>query len=117
MPDLEHTANCESSLTEPSDVSFSAKDAEKAMPPKGPNRNQSTFSSSGRKISEWEALQIAEAGDLQTINGVIDAVEEDLQQLNIKSTWLKPLLKFSDPRHFTWLLVGKQIEIGVVNCD
>lgn len=74
--------------------------------PKGPSRNNSVYSSSGRKVSEWEALQMVAAGDLDTINREIDAVEADLVAMNIQSTWYKPQLKLSDPRYFTWLLVG-----------
>jgi hypothetical protein len=70
-------------------------------------RNKSVYSTSGRKVSEWEALQIVAAGDLQTINAEIDAIEVDLQAVNMRSTWYKPLLKFNDPKYFTWLLVGK----------
>lgn len=74
--------------------------------PKGPSRNNSVYSSSGRKVSEWEALQMVAAGDYDTINREIDAVEADLVAMNIQSTWYKPQLKLSDPRYFTWLLVG-----------
>lgn len=59
-----------------------------------------------RVLSEWEALQIAEAGDHDTIDREIATVEADLQAMNIGSTWYKPQLKIKDPRHFTWLLVG-----------
>lgn len=61
-----------------------------------------------RVISEWEAIQIAEAGDHDTIDREIAHVEADLQVMDIKSTWFKPQLKLKDPRHFTWLLVGKK---------
>lgn len=60
-----------------------------------------------RVLSEWEALQIAEAGDHDTIDREIAAVEADLQTMKIASTWYKPQLKIRDPRHFTWLLVGR----------
>jgi hypothetical protein len=60
----------------------------------------------GRKISEWEAIQIAAAGDNDTIDREIAVVEADLQAMNIRSTWFKPQLRLKDPRHFTWLLVG-----------
>ncbi|KAG9232623.1 fructose transporter 1 [Amylocarpus encephaloides] len=60
----------------------------------------------GRRVSGWEALQIAAAGDLETINREMDEVEKDLQEMNIQSTWYKPQIRLKDPRHFTWLLVG-----------
>lgn len=60
-----------------------------------------------RHVSEWEALQIAQAGDLETINAEVDEIEAELQQLNLRSTWYKPLLKFRDPKTFNYLLVGK----------
>ena len=69
-------------------------------------RNQSVYNSSGRRVSEWEALQIAAAGNLTIINAEVDAIEVELQALNMRSTWYKPLIKFSDPKYFTWLLVG-----------
>jgi hypothetical protein len=59
-----------------------------------------------RALSEWEAIQIAEAGDNDTIDREIAAVEADLQAMDIGSTWYKPQLNIKDPRHFTWLLVG-----------
>ena len=59
-----------------------------------------------RQVSEWEALQIVAAGDLETIDKEVDEIEADLQAMNIRSTWLKPQLRLKDPRHFTWLLVG-----------
>ena len=74
--------------------------------PKGPVRNSSVYSSSGRRVSEWEALQIVAAGDVETIEREIAEVENDLQAMNIKSTWYKPQLRLKDPRYFTWLLVG-----------
>jgi hypothetical protein len=73
---------------------------EKAFPA-GPQRNQPTRPTGGRRVSEWEAIQIAAAGDLDTIDREVAEVEADLQ-----STWSKPQLRLKDPRHFTWLLVG-----------
>jgi hypothetical protein len=81
---------------------------EKAVPA-GPQQNQSTRSTGGRRVSEWEAIQIAAAGDLDMIDREIAEVEADLQQMNVQSTWCKPQLRLKDPRHFTWLLVGKFI--------
>jgi hypothetical protein len=60
-----------------------------------------------RRVSEWEAIQIAAAGDLETINREVDGIEADLQVMDIKSTWFKPQLRLKDPRYFTWLLVGR----------
>ncbi|TVY39035.1 Arabinose-proton symporter [Lachnellula occidentalis] len=71
-----------------------------------PQRNNSTYSSSGRQVSEWEALQIVAAGDLETIDREIGEIDASLQQMNIQSTWLKPQLRLKDPRYFTWLLVA-----------
>ena len=79
---------------------------EKAFPA-GPQRNQPTRPTGGRRVSEWEAIQIAAAGDLDTIDREVAEVEADLQQMNIQSTWSKPQLRLKDPRHFTWLLVGQ----------
>jgi hypothetical protein len=79
---------------------------EKAFPV-GPQRNQPARPTGGRRVSEWEAIQIAAAGDLDTIDREVAEVEADLQQMNIQSTWLKPQLRLKDPRHFTWLLVGQ----------
>ncbi|TVY92464.1 Proton myo-inositol cotransporter [Lachnellula willkommii] len=69
-------------------------------------RNNSTYSSSGRQVSEWEALQIVAAGDLETIDREIDEIDASLQQMNIQSTWYKPQLRLKDPKYFNWLLVG-----------
>ena len=73
--------------------------------PAGPQRNQPARPTGGRGVSEWEAIQIAAAGDLDTIDREVAEVEADLQQMNIQSTWFKPQLRLKDPRHFTWLLV------------
>jgi len=75
--------------------------------PKGPVRNSSVYSTSGRRLSEWEALQIVAAGDTETIEREIAEVENDLQAMNIQSTWYKPQIHLKDARYFTWLLVGK----------
>jgi hypothetical protein len=64
-----------------------------------------------RHVSEWEALQIAQAGDLATINAEVDEIEAELQLLNLRSTWYKPLLKFKNPKTFNYLLVGKSCAI------
>ena len=61
-----------------------------------------------RQVSEWEALQIVAAGDLESIDKEVDEIEADLQAMNIQSTWFKPQLRLKDPRYFTWLLVGTQ---------
>jgi hypothetical protein len=82
---------------------------EKAFPP-GPPRNKPARPTGNRRVSEWEAIQIAAAGDLDTIDREVAEVEADLQQMNIHSTWLKPQLRLKDPRHFTWLLVGQFLE-------
>ena len=74
-----------------------------------PQRNNSLYSSSGRRVSEWEALQIVAAGDLETIDREIDEIEASLQEMNIQSTWYKPQLRLKDPRYFTWLLVSEFI--------
>lgn len=60
-----------------------------------------------RGFSEWEAIQIAAAGDNDTIDREIAEIEASLAAMNIKSTWFKPQLKLSNPKHFTFLLVGK----------
>jgi hypothetical protein len=61
----------------------------------------------GRRVSEWEALQIAQAGDLETIDAEVEEIEGELQRMDLKSTWFKPLLHFKDPKFFTYLLVGE----------
>lgn len=82
-----------------------AGDHHEATEKKGPSRHNSVISS-GRRVSEWEALQIVAAGDDETIDREIDEIEASLQQMNITSSWYKPQLKLSDPRYFTWLLVS-----------
>lgn len=62
---------------------------------------------SSRHVSEVDALQIAQAADLDTINSEIEDIEADLQRLNLQSTWYKPLLNFKNPKTFNYLLVGK----------
>jgi hypothetical protein len=93
-------------VTLASDKPDAADDEKHIGHPKGPQRNSSVYSSSGRKVSEWEALQIVAAGDVETINREMDEIEAELQNMNIKSTWHKPQLRLNDPKYFTWLLVG-----------
>jgi hypothetical protein len=69
--------------------------------------DEKTMPQNSRPVSEWEAIQIAAAGDHDTIDREIGEIEASLQEMNIRSTWYKPQLKLKDPRHFTWLLVGK----------
>lgn len=92
----------------------SDKPEEKAPPLDGPveddieiARKSSSAHKEARRVSEWEALQIARAGDLETINAEVDEIEAELQLLNLRSTWYKPLVKFRDPKMFNYLLVGK----------
>ncbi|CZR69200.1 related to myo-inositol transport protein ITR1 [Phialocephala subalpina] len=59
-----------------------------------------------RGFSEWEAIQIAAAGDNDTIDREIAEIEASLTEMNIKSTWYKPQLKLNNPKHFTFLLVA-----------
>lgn len=121
MTDLKSSGTDAISSTEQSEVTVLAKKvamADDTKPeidekdigrPADPERRQSqksVYSSSGRKVSEWEALQMVAAGDLETINREMDDIEADLQTMNIKSTWYKPQLRLNDPRYFTWLLVG-----------
>lgn len=73
----------------------------------GASHRDSVGRKPARRVSEWEALQIAEAGDLETINAEVDEIEAELQLLNLRSTWYKPLLTFKDPKMFNYLLVGK----------
>lgn len=88
------------SSTEQSDVDI--KDAAEKHIAASPKRPEVS-----RGFSEWEALQIAAAGDNDTIDREIAEVEAALAAMNIKSTWFKPQLKLSNPKHFTFLLVGK----------
>ena len=71
-----------------------------------PARSKSVYSQSGRRLSEWEAMQIANAGDFETIDAEIDELEAELGQRNRSSRWYHYELQFKDPRYFTWLLVG-----------
>ncbi|KAH7408872.1 hypothetical protein BKA64DRAFT_571542 [Cadophora sp. MPI-SDFR-AT-0126] len=88
------------SSTEHSDAGVPPKVVDEkniAAPERPPNR---------RNVSEWEAIQMAAAGDVESIDREIDEIDAELQNMNIKSTWFKPQLRLKDPRHFTWLLVG-----------
>jgi hypothetical protein len=77
--------------------------------PMGPQRNHSVHTTGGRRVSEWEALQIAAAEDYTTIDAEVYEIEADLQRMDIKSTWFKPQLRLKNPRYFNWLLVGKSV--------
>jgi len=103
------------SSTEHSEVGKDFVNEKGIARPADPSQNGSTRSN-GRQVSEWEALQIAEAGDIDTIDREIGEVEADLQAMHIKSTWFKPQLILKDPKYFTWLLVGAllQSELSVL---
>jgi hypothetical protein len=96
------------------DVVDSNKPEEKAPPLDGPVENDietarksSSAHKGTRRVTEWEALQIAQAGDLEIINAEVEEIEAELHLLNLRSTWYKPLLTFRDPKMFNYLLVGK----------
>ncbi|KAF7870155.1 uncharacterized protein EAF02_009345 [Botrytis sinoallii] len=59
----------------------------------------------GRRVSEWEALQIAAAGDMETIDNEVQDLEAEVTARG-KSRSDVFQLKFKDPRHYTWLLVA-----------
>ena len=101
MADLKLSDSDAISSTEHSDAGVPHKEVNEkdiAAPARPPNR---------RNVSEWEAIQMAAAGDVESIDREIDEIDAELQNMNIKSTWHKPQLRLTDPRHFTWLLVGK----------
>ena len=99
VPNKEYTSGSEDILKE-EDIGH----------PREPQRNKSVYSTSGRRVSEWEALQIAAAGDYTTIDAEVYEIEAALQSLDIKSTWFKPQLRLRNPRYFNWLLVGMDFE-------
>ncbi len=93
-----------------SDAISSAEHSDAGVPVKDVNEKNISVPArpvNNRKVSEWEAIQMAAAGDVETIDRELDEIDADLQAMNIKSTWFKPQLKLKDPRHFTWLLVGR----------
>ena len=58
-----------------------------------------------RRMSEWDAMKIAKEGGVE-IDEEIALLDEELRQNPIKHGFFSPVLKFKDPRHFTWLLVA-----------
>ncbi|PQE17831.1 MFS sugar transporter protein [Rutstroemia sp. NJR-2017a WRK4] len=58
-----------------------------------------------RRVSEWEALQIAAAGDMETIDAEVQDLEDEVTARG-KSFSDRFQLNFKDPRHYTWLLVA-----------
>ncbi|RMZ82008.1 hypothetical protein DV737_g2253, partial [Chaetothyriales sp. CBS 132003] len=63
------------------------------------------FSMASRRLSEAQAMRLANE-DAAVVDEEIADFEARLQQNPIKSSFLNPHISFSDPRHFTWLLVG-----------
>lgn len=58
----------------------------------------------GRRVSEWEALQIAAAGDMETIDHeVLDLEAEVTARGKSRSDVFQ--LRFKDPRHYTWYVL------------
>ena len=64
-----------------------------------------SYSLSGRRLSEWDAMKIAKQGGAE-IDEEIAQLERELEAHPVKISWHSPIIKFKDPRHFTWLLVG-----------
>jgi sugar porter (SP) family MFS transporter len=62
--------------------------------------------SHSRRMSEWEAIQLAAAGDMETIDAEVLDLDEELAASPKSSRWWNYELHFKDPRYFTWLLVG-----------
>jgi hypothetical protein len=54
-----------------------------------------------RRVSEWEALQIAAAGDMETIDAEVQDLEDEVTARG-KSFSDRFQLNFKDPRHYTW---------------
>lgn len=52
-------------------------------------------------LSEWEALQLAQAGDMDTIDAEVLELEEQYSARKGSSHWYNYELNFKDPRHFT----------------
>lgn len=63
------------------------------------------YSTSGRRLSEWDAIKIAKQGGVE-IDEEIAELDAELMANPIKKSWTNPEIKFADPRHFTWLLVA-----------
>lgn len=59
----------------------------------------------GRKVSEWEALQIAAAGDMETIDNEVQDLEAEVTSRG-KSRSDIFQLSFKDPRHYTWYVLS-----------
>lgn len=55
----------------------------------------------GRRVSEWEALQIAAAGDMETIDNEVQDLEAEVTARG-KSRSDVFQLSFKDPRYYTW---------------
>lgn len=62
-------------------------------------------STSGRRISEYDAMKIAKENK-SLIDEEIAELEAELEANPIAKSWLSPIISFKDPRHFTWLLVA-----------
>ena len=61
------------------------------------------FSTGGsRRLSEWDAMRIAKEGGVE-VDEEIELLEMELQENPITSHWYAPVIKFNDPRHFTYV--------------
>ena len=61
-------------------------------------------STSGRRLSQWDALVIAKEGGAE-IDDEVALLEEELASNPVKHSLLNPKINVT-PEHFTWLLVG-----------
>ena len=69
------------------------------------DRKMSYASGRSRRMSQWDAIVIAKEGG-EEVDEEIAELEQELQQNPLKKHLFSPEIKFKDPRHFTWLLVG-----------
>lgn len=60
----------------------------------------------GRRVTEWEAIQIAAAGDMETIDNEVQDLEAEVTARG-KSRSDVFQLTFKDPRHYTWYVLGR----------
>ncbi|ESZ94622.1 hypothetical protein SBOR_5033 [Sclerotinia borealis F-4128] len=88
-----HTIPTKLSEEEASDVGN-----EKGATPTRPNHI-------GVRVSEWEAIQIAAAGDMETIDNEVEDLEAEVTARGTSRADIFQL-SFKDPRHYTWLLVA-----------
>lgn len=104
MPDSEKSQSASDELERYVDGKLEVDQVQHAMQPGQDERKYSVggrqYSTSGRRLSQWDAMIIAKEGGAE-IDDEIQMLEEELAANPVKHSLLNPKIDVT-PEHFTW---------------